>query len=318
MSTRLEAWLFGTMVTVLALAGATPVQSVAKDMDAAPGILPSSYGEAVDRDIMTIRDATARLRTTEAAEAAGYKRVTDCIEHQPAGAMGYHFQNNALLDATLDLQHPEVLVYEKLSDGSFQLNGVEFLVPISAWKSSEPPRILGQALTRADSIGFWFLHVWTWKPSPSGLFAPWNPDVKCLQAALDEASGFPAEFRKWAHVKSVLVGPQSAAFATEGGIHHIYASDKALEGYQTGRFPDGAVIVYDLLETREIAGNTVEGPTRRVDVMLKKPATGGWEFMSFSGNDQAHGKLSAERQATCVACHSRRKDNDFVFSEFRR
>ena len=141
-------------------------------------------------------------------------------------------------------------------------------------------------------------------------------------AALDEPATFPAEFRKWAHVKSVLVGPQSAAFATEGGIHHIYANDQALQGYQTGRFPDGAVIVYDLLETREIAGNTVEGPTRRVDVMLKqserRPTTGGWEFMSFKGNDQAHGTLSAERQATCSACHSRRKDNDYVFSEFRR
>ncbi len=97
--------------------------------------------------------------------------------------MGYHFQNNSLLDTTLDLQHPEVLVYEKLPDGSFQLNGVEFLVPISAWKSSEPPRIMGQALIKADPIGFWFLHVWTWKADPSGLFAPWNPDVKCLDSA---------------------------------------------------------------------------------------------------------------------------------------
>ena len=57
------------------------------------------------------------------------------------------------------------------------------VLPISAWKSTEPPRILGRALTKADSIGFWFLHVWAWKPSPSGLFAPWNPDVKCLEAS---------------------------------------------------------------------------------------------------------------------------------------
>ena len=54
-----------------------------------------------------------------------------------------------------------MLVYEKMPDGTFQLNGVEFLVPISAWKSTEPPRIMGQALTKAP-IGFWFLHVWTW------------------------------------------------------------------------------------------------------------------------------------------------------------
>jgi hypothetical protein len=59
-----------------------------------------------------------------------------------AGAIGYHFQNDALLDTTLDLEHPEVLVYEKMPDGTFQLNGVEFLVPISAWKSTEPPRIV--------------------------------------------------------------------------------------------------------------------------------------------------------------------------------
>lgn len=183
MRTRFRAWMFGLMVAVLALVSGTPAQTVAKDMGGAPGILPSQFGEAVDRDIMTIRDATTKLKTTEAAEAAGYKRVTDCIEHQPAGAMGYHFQNNALLDATLDLKHPEVLVYEKMPDGTFQLNGVEFLVPISAWKSTEPPRIMGQALMKADSIGVWFLHVWTWKPSPTGLFAMWNPDVKCPEAS---------------------------------------------------------------------------------------------------------------------------------------
>jgi hypothetical protein len=66
----------------------------------------------------------------------------------------------------------------------------------------------------------------------------------------------------------VPVGSQSAAFATEGGIHHIYVNDKALEGHTSGKFPD--VIVYDLLETRVIAGNTIEGPTRQIDVMVKR------------------------------------------------
>lgn len=143
-----------------------------------------------------------------------------------------------------------------------------------------------------------------------------------LWTQLDGADSFPTDFRNWAHVKSVLVGPQSAAFATEGGIHHIYANEKAREGYDTGKFPDGSVIVYDLLETKEIAGNTIEGPTRRVDVMMKKSelyrTTGGWEFMSFQGSDRTRGKLAAERQAGCAACHSKRKDHEFVFSAFRR
>jgi hypothetical protein len=143
-----------------------------------------------------------------------------------------------------------------------------------------------------------------------------------LWAQLDDATQFPKEFRKWAHVKSVLVGPQSAAFATEGGIHHIYANEKALEGYETGKFPDGSVIVYDLLETKEVAGNTIEGPTRRVDVMVKQSqlyrATTGWEFMSFPSGNPADGKLTVERQATCAACHAKRNDHDSVFSEFRK
>jgi hypothetical protein len=183
MRNRLRTSVFAVMAAVLALTGGAAMQTFAKDMDKAQGILPSGIGAEVDSGIMKIRAATVRFKNPEAAEAAGYKRVTDCVEHQPAGAMGYHYQNNALLDTTLDLEHPEVLVYEKMPDGKFQLNGVEFLVPIPAWKSSEPPRILGQALTKADPIGLWYLHVWTWKPSPSGLFAPWNPDVKCPEGS---------------------------------------------------------------------------------------------------------------------------------------
>jgi hypothetical protein len=178
MRTQWKAWMFVVMMVILA--GRAAAQVSPMEMSGAPGILPTGFGDAVDRDVMTIREATAKFKTTEAAEAAGYKRVTDCVEHQPQGAMGYHFQNNDLLDTTLDLEHPEVLVYEKMPDGSFQLNGVEFLVPIAAWKSADPPRIMGRDLIKANSIGFWFLHVWTWKASPAGLFAPWNPDVKCV------------------------------------------------------------------------------------------------------------------------------------------
>ena len=178
-----NAWVVGVLVIMGALVSGSVAQTSSTKKSQAPGILPSGFGDAIDRDVMTIRDATDKFKTTEAAEAAGYKRVTGCVEHQPAGAMGYHFQNNALLDTVLDLQHPEVLVYEKTSDGTFQLNGIEFLVPISAWKSTEPPRIMGQALKKADSIGLWYLHVWTWKPSPSGLFSDWNPDVRCVDAS---------------------------------------------------------------------------------------------------------------------------------------
>ena len=177
--TELAMRVGSVMLVMGALTGAAVAQAQLTDTAQAAGVLPSGLGDAVDREVTRVRAATDRFKSTAAAQAAGYKRVTDCVEYQPAGAMGYHFQNNDLLDTTLDVEHPEVLVYERKPDGEFKLNGVEFLVPISAWTATEPPRIMGQALKKADRLGIWYLHVWTWEPSPSGLFADWNPRVKC-------------------------------------------------------------------------------------------------------------------------------------------
>jgi hypothetical protein len=44
-----------------------------------------------------------------------------------------------LQDATLDVEKPEILVYEKMADGSLRLNGVEYVVPIARWTSDQPP-----------------------------------------------------------------------------------------------------------------------------------------------------------------------------------
>ena len=151
----------------------------------------------------------------------------------------------------------------------------------------------------------------------SALFAV----VVAARAHQDEGIPFPAGYRTWAHVKSVVVGPSSAAFATEGGIHHIYANERALEGYRTGTFPDGSIVVYDLLETKESAGNLLEGAPRRLDVMTKDSRrfaqTEGWGFASFRGGERTGGTLTMERQRKCLDCHAKRRDRDFVQSTFR-
>src|SRR5882724_3504693 len=117
----------------------------------------------------------------------------------------------------------------------------------------------------------------------------------CLYAFADtgDTIPFPKEFRKWAHVKSTLLGPQHASFATNGGIHHFYANEKALEGYRTGKFPDGSVLIDDLLEAQESKGVTSEGPRRRLAVMVKESGrftqTGGWGFEIFMRDNQTEG-----------------------------
>jgi len=181
--TRMTTSITVGLVLICVFVCPAVAQTRATDMNQVTGILPSGLGDDVDRNVVKVRTATEKFKTTEAAEAAGYKLVGGCVEYQPAGAMGYHFQNNTLVDTRLDVDHPEVLVYEKKADGTFKLNGVEFLVPISAWTAPDPPRIMGQALKKADRLGIWYLHVWTWEPSPSGLFSDWNPNVKCQDAS---------------------------------------------------------------------------------------------------------------------------------------
>jgi Cytochrome P460 len=135
-----------------------------------------------------------------------------------------------------------------------------------------------------------------------------------LYAQLADPSPFPKEFLQWAHVKS--------SSAEAPNVVHIYANQNAVEGYKTGKFPDGSVIVYDVLEAKELAGKTTEGATRRVDVMVKRTAlyrdSGGWEFISYPGGDPTAGKHTEARQAACASCHAQRKEHDYVFSEFAK
>jgi hypothetical protein len=170
-----------TLTASASTQSSTPTMSApaAKPMGAPASVVPTGLGEAIDRDVARLRAATARFKSSSVAIAEGYPQETDCVQHQPHGAMGYHFGNKALKDAALDVEKPEVLVYEKRPDGTLQLNGVEFFVPFTAWTKAEPPSIMGQNLKRAESLGFWYLHVWSESGNPSGLFADWNPNVKC-------------------------------------------------------------------------------------------------------------------------------------------
>jgi len=147
-------------------------------------VVPSTQSgtqSTIDRDTARIRAATAAFRSVDAAVAAGYPRVSGpCIAYPAQGGMGYHRDNEALKDDRIELERPEVLVYGRTPSGEEVLNGVEYMVPFSAHpRTAEPPTVMGQQLKPFDQGKFWYLHVWVWLDNPSGLFADWNPKVKC-------------------------------------------------------------------------------------------------------------------------------------------
>jgi hypothetical protein len=115
------------------------------------------------------------------ARNAGYAtELTDCMSNGDEGAMGVHFANLSLIDAIVDPDAPEALIYEPGTNGQERLVGVEFIVPFKEVpKNSTPPVLFGQEFKPNDVFGVWGLHVWTHRTNPSGLFASWNPRVHC-------------------------------------------------------------------------------------------------------------------------------------------
>ncbi len=80
---------------------------------------------------------------------------------------------------------------------------------------------------------------------------------------------YPSGYRQWTHVKSMVVLPSSSAFATGGGMHHVYANATAMAGFSTGHFPDGAILVFDRLTASENSGVIASAERERLDVMVK-------------------------------------------------
>ncbi|MBS0516868.1 MAG: cytochrome P460 family protein [Proteobacteria bacterium] len=133
---------------------------------------------------------------------------------------------------------------------------------------------------------------------------------------------YPEGYRDWHHVKSMVIQEGHPLFAAFGGIHHIYANKTALEGYRSGKFPDGAVIVFDLLDAQSVDHAIVEGTRKVVGVMHKDErryaATGGWGFEGFGGGDRNQRAVGDKAATACFACHAPQKDHDYVYSALRK
>jgi hypothetical protein len=134
---------------------------------------------------------------------------------------------------------------------------------------------------------------------------------------------FPEGFRSWQVVRSIVVGPDSRTFPKRGGIHHYYANREALEGYRTGAFPNGSVIVDEAVWTKPGegpgAGILFEADRRFLDVMVKNDAvykdTGGWGYEHFDSAATTP-TLSIADRAECSECHAK-SPRDHVFTRLR-
>lgn len=139
---------------------------------------PSAYL----KQLSSLRAATAPFHDFEQATQAGWSnQFTPCISSPTgAGAMGFHYVNNALVDGNLDVAAPEALIYEPTENGRLRLVAVEYIVPFSVVPSTGvPPTLYGLKFSPSAAFQVWGLHAWVWKHNPSGMHAPFNPEVSC-------------------------------------------------------------------------------------------------------------------------------------------
>jgi hypothetical protein len=142
-------------------------------------------GASLREDLATLRRVTAPFHRFKKAEAAGWsKKITDCMtDPGGAGGMGFHYGNTDLINATVSVDKPELLLYEPEKNGGLRLVAVEYIIPYSFQSREGPaPVLFGQQFKQNDTFQLWGLHVWLWEKNPSGLFASWNPRVGCKYA----------------------------------------------------------------------------------------------------------------------------------------
>lgn len=140
--------------------------------------------------VRIVREATKRFHDVRQAQAEGYQLLFGCVSGPDDGAMGMHYVNLALVgDGVLDPRRPEIVIYEPLPNGGRRLIGADFLIFADTWHASNTatPELGGQLMHLIDSPNryglpaFYTLHVWAWKPNPTGAFVNWHADVSCEQ-----------------------------------------------------------------------------------------------------------------------------------------
>ena len=127
--------------------------------------------------------AAAQFQSLGAAEQAGYHFMAGLNTCHPGlGGAGFSYVNLGLVDTTIDISHPEGLIYVTGPNQTLQLGAVEYIVPVAAWNAahkSEWPQLMKQQFHLNSALGLYVLHVWADKANPSGMFEDWNPAVSC-------------------------------------------------------------------------------------------------------------------------------------------
>jgi hypothetical protein len=150
----------------------------------------SKSGDPVWTAITQARAATAKYHDVRQARKDGYVAVSPCVEAPDgSGAMGIHYLNGAYVDdPAIKAGKPELLLYFPEPNGKLRLVGVEYFRPDAdqdLTTTDDRPNLAGVEFDgpmEGHDPGMprhYDLHAWVWTWNPSGIFAQFNPNLRC-------------------------------------------------------------------------------------------------------------------------------------------
>ena len=169
-------------IAVVTGCGTEPTATTTDMQPPAPSASKGEVSQAsIDKDLGTLRHVTAAFHDFKKATQEGWSaQITACMTDPKAGGMGFHYGNTALIDGSVRVDQPELLLYEPTRNGGLRLVAVEYIIPYTEHaREATPPVLFGQKFLQNDVFQLWGLHAWVWKHNPSGIFANWNPEVTC-------------------------------------------------------------------------------------------------------------------------------------------
>src|SRR5262249_5197793 len=134
----------------------------------------------------------------------------------------------------------------------------------------------------------------------------------------------PPSYREWVFVGCSLQRGHIQDESSET-YHNVYIDPVGYREYQrSGKFPDGTVMVLEVLSAETNFGPELRGSYQNDLIALQASVKdssrfdGGWGFYDFTAET---GKLAQQANplpetAGCLACHSEKAATDHVFTQF--
>ncbi len=131
-----------------------------------------AYPTEARQELEHAKASTQKYYNLDAALADGY---VDINVVKPM--MGRHYMKQSLLDATFEVEKPEILVYNTTTGDTSDIHlvAVEYAIPLSV-RNDAPEGFKGTSDVWDPNQTFqlWLLHAWVFEENPDGVFSPMN------------------------------------------------------------------------------------------------------------------------------------------------